>query len=189
MKVYDDLLPPSYQEAIKETFLFSSFPWYFLNDVTFGKLATHNKSPALSHLLVNKGEIISRFYDFLQPMVHIAAHKENLTLKKVVQCRTFLQFPSTGVSSPVDNLHIDLPYDHTVFLYYVTNSDGDTVITNRARQGSQEELNLTLDDASQYSTVTPKQGRLVIFDGRYYHTAYRPSKDIRCVINFDIITE
>ena len=34
--------------------------------------------------------------------------------------------------------------------------------------------------------ITPKQGRLVIFDGDIEHTAKQPQDDVRCVINFDI---
>ena len=34
--------------------------------------------------------------------------------------------------------------------------------------------------------VTPKQGRAVIFDGKYYHTARQPKDKLRCIINFNI---
>ena len=37
--------------------------------------------------------------------------------------------------------------------------------------------------------VTPKQGRLVVFDGRYWHTAEQPKYNKRCVINTDITYE
>ena len=36
-------------------------------------------------------------------------------------------------------------------------------------------------------SVKPKQGRVAIFDGRYYHTANQPNKDIRCVINYNLV--
>ena len=35
--------------------------------------------------------------------------------------------------------------------------------------------------------VKPKQGRVVIFDGAFWHTATQPSKGIRCVINTDVV--
>ena len=34
--------------------------------------------------------------------------------------------------------------------------------------------------------VTPKQGRMVIFDGTLYHTAEQPEDNIRCVVNYDL---
>ena len=34
--------------------------------------------------------------------------------------------------------------------------------------------------------VTPKQGRVVLFDGAYYHTAQQPNNNIRCIVNYDL---
>ena len=34
--------------------------------------------------------------------------------------------------------------------------------------------------------ITPKQGRVVVFDGRFYHTAEQPTDNKRCIINFDV---
>ena len=34
--------------------------------------------------------------------------------------------------------------------------------------------------------ITPKQGRVVLFDGSYYHTAEQPLNNIRCVVNYDL---
>ena len=35
--------------------------------------------------------------------------------------------------------------------------------------------------------VTPKQGRVVLFDGRLYHTAEQPNEDKRCIVNYDLV--
>jgi len=34
--------------------------------------------------------------------------------------------------------------------------------------------------------VNPKKGRLLVFDGSYWHTAYQPKENIRCVININV---
>ena len=104
----------------------------------------------------------------------------------VVQCRSFMQFPLKTTNN-VDNLHIDLTYDHLVVLYYVTDSDGDTIIVDKQREGTIEEFDAQVQDYNIIHRVTPKQGRAVIFNGKYYHTAEQPSNNIRCIINFDII--
>ena len=36
-------------------------------------------------------------------------------------------------------------------------------------------------------TVTPKQGRVVIFDGRYWHTAEQPKYNTRLIINYNLV--
>ena len=36
-------------------------------------------------------------------------------------------------------------------------------------------------------SVTPKQGRVVLFDGGLFHTAEQPTKNTRCVVNYNLI--
>ena len=38
-------------------------------------------------------------------------------------------------------------------------------------------------------SVTPKKGRLVVFDGLTLHSGGIPTENPRCAVNFDIITE
>ena len=39
---------------------------------------------------------------------------------------------------------------------------------------------------SKKKKVTPKQGRVVIFDGGLYHTAQQSLKKIRCIVNYNL---
>jgi hypothetical protein len=185
MHIIDNFIPKSYQEQIKNTLMGAGFPWYYTPDVTFGAL-TDTRAPAMAHLYRDQKETVSGFYSMIAPLVHIGCDLVGFTYTDVVQCRSFLQFPI--VNSPqTDNLHIDLTYDHLVILYYVTDSTGDTIIVDKHRIGSTEEFDCKVEDYSIIQRVTPKQGRAVIFDGKYYHTAEQPTKDARCIINFDVI--
>jgi len=38
-----------------------------------------------------------------------------------------------------------------------------------------------------YKRVTPKQGRVVIFNGLHWHTAEQPKDNVRCIINYNLI--
>ena len=66
---------------------------------------------------------------------------------------------------------------HVVVLYYVVTSDGDTVIYNERTES---------DTYTVKQKVTPKQGRVVIFDGGLYHTAQQALKKIRCIVNYNL---
>ena len=71
-------------------------------------------------------------------------------------------------------------------LYYVLDSDGDTLITNKTfDQEKKHYLDIPTEE-DIVLRVTPKQGRAVIFDGKYYHTARQPKDKLRCIINFNI---
>jgi len=95
-----------------------------------------------------------------------------------------LQFPMTtheGMTNP----HVDTIEDHLVCLYYVIDSDGETMILDKEDfpAGS------PIPDWGEYNIVhriEPKQGRAVLFNGRIYHANYLPKKNMRCVINFNI---
>ena len=63
-------------------------------------------------------------------------------------------------------------------VYYVNDSDGDTVIFNEFDQGDVAELSVA-------KRVTPKQGRVVVFDSNRVHCSTNPiSSQTRCVVNF-----
>ncbi len=70
-------------------------------------------------------------------------------------------------------------------MYYVDDSDGDTIILNKKYNGEFQE-DVYLDNNSIMKRVSPKKGRLVIFDGAHYRTAEQPKSSKRCVINFNL---
>ena len=74
----------------------------------------------------------------------------------------------------IDTPHLDLKEKHSALLYYVNDSDGDTIIYEDVKKNKIKK------------TVKPKQGRMVIFDGSYWHTGSQPRNNIRCIINTDI---
>ena len=70
--------------------------------------------------------------------------------------------------------------DHFVMLYYVGDSDGDTIIYNEREKSKSYTIK---------KKVTPKQGRVVLFDGRLYHTAEQSINTTRCIVNYDVAWE
>ena len=71
-----------------------------------------------------------------------------------------------------------MQFKHFVMLYYVCDSDGDTIIYN--------EKMISEKGFTVQKKVTPKQGRVVLFDGALYHTAQQPNHNLRCVVNYDL---
>jgi hypothetical protein len=115
-----------------------------------------------------------------------------LTFTDIIQARSFLQLPlaKNMLGAEVDELHVDTDIPHVVVLYYVCDSDGDTLIVDKKYNpeiGVEEGHKYT--EALLLGRVTPRKNRAVIFDGAYYHTAEQPKLNVRCVINFDIRKE
>ena len=188
--VFDDILDLEYQERIKnlligeETFNGYYFPWYFTQDVTKHNDVDSQKRSAFFHGYVvsdndnTMGTIDSIFHDIFITLLENACRKIDKQNVNVIKGRSFLQLPINYKGERIDTPHVDIVGDHFVILYYVCDSDGDTIIYNEKVKS---------DNYTIQKRITPKQGRVVLFDGSYYHTAEQPIDNIRCVVNYDLI--
>ena len=168
--VIDDFIDEDYQEDIKDVLLGKetwgevNFPWFHLDDVTAAFEEGNQGRPGLSHVIIELNDdgssnLISEFHDLFIPMLELACGILEVPTAKVLQGRSFMQFPLNLESDEDDTPHIDLDegVKHVVVLYYVVTSDGDTIIYNERTES---------DTYTEKQRVTPKQGRVVIFDGR-----------------------
>ena len=189
--VIDNFIDTEYQEDIRNILMGNyqyrkeDFPWYYTEDVTGAYDSDSQHRTALGHdyvFIENEynltGERISIFHYLFLPMLKNVCQKMNIKNVNVLQGRSFLQFPLNLKDKSVDTPHIDLHHrEHLVVLYYVCDSDGDTIIYNEREQ---------LGTYTIKQKVTPKQGRMVLFDGSLYHTAEQPLNNVRCVVNYNL---
>ena len=186
--VIDDFISLEYQEKIKQDLLGleNIFPWHYSEDVTAAGDFDSQHRPAMSHQYVqidddnDTSEIISVYHHLFTPLLSKACQYLKIPETEVIQGRSFLQFPLKNIdTSVVDSPHIDLDEgdEHIVVLYYVIDSDGDTIIYNERTESS---------SYTEKQRVSPKQGRVVIFEGGQYHTAEQPTKGTRCIVNYNL---
>jgi len=191
--VIDDFVDKDYQEKIKIGLLGgfdsknkhhdSDFPWFYLEDVTAAGDADSQHRSGLGHQYVefdgqSPGITVSDYHELFIPLLKKVGLKCGIRNVSILQGRSFLQFPIQKKRGEPDLPHIDINDKiHIVGLYYVIDSDGDTVIYNERK----ESKTYTVKER-----VTPKQGRIVIFDGGLYHTAEQPLNNTRCIVNYNI---
>jgi hypothetical protein len=194
--VFDDIISIAQQEEVKNTVMGMDFPWFFVPDITGGH--SRDKRPGFSHNFIRAGVIntntteahIKMLEMLVGPcMEKIKEKTASVGNYSVFSSRTFLQLPlSTIKGGEYDAPHVDLFDEHFALLYYVCDSDGDTVIfENMYSKEKPKRKPPLLRKLKEKIRVTPKQGRVVIFDGFYWHTATQPSKNVRCVINTDVV--
>ena len=190
--VIDDFIDKDYQEKIKLELLggvdsknehhFSDFPWFYIEDVTASGDNDSQHRPAMAHQYVefdeqSPGITVSEYHDLFTPLLKKIGLTIGIRNISVLQGRSFLQFPVKEKGEP-DLPHIDIMDKiHIVGLYYVVDSDGDTIIYNERKES---------ESYTVKQRVTPKQGRIVIFDGGLYHTAEQPLNNTRCIVNDNI---
>jgi hypothetical protein len=183
--IFDNIVPKQHQDFLEEFFLRGDNKWYFQHDITFDK--SQEKERRVNHygfasLIYDRNSRSDKSIDFfnLLPVIYQALDKCNLTCDTVLRMRSFLQLPIVAEDNAINNPHVDLPINHLVILYYLTDSDGDTIIYNEMEKS---------ENYTVLQTVTPKKGRCVVFDGRRYHSSSRPTENIRCILNINLLTK
>ena len=192
--VFDDIIDLNLQNDIKNLLVSDyqyngkyPFPWYYIDDITVDEGDPRSqRRPGFTHEYVayegiekSTGKQVSRFHDLFVFILQNACKKLGIMDVNVLQGRSFLQVPLNLQNTDVDTPHIDIHDRDNFFvvLYYVCDSDGDTIIYNETKESDQYTIK---------QRVTPKQGRVVIFDGLLMHTAEQPLNNTRCIVNYNL---
>ena len=179
--VIDNFLDEREQELVRSNLL-QRAKWQFIMDMD-GKDTSQYPSFGFVHVFNHPNEgIKSEFYSAVVNLfVPRVKEKLNLEVKEVHYARSFLQVPlDSKFHKGRNNVHVDIPQSHIAGVYYVTDSDGDTILYEN-RYGE------TVTELKRHQTVTPKAGRMVFFDGSRYHCSSQPTGALRCIINMDLI--
>ena len=174
MKIIDDVIPEVMQNQLHEICIQPDFAWTFLEDATYDrsemliKKMDKPKYPSFSHLAMKdfrpRGPVAGMISSHLLCM----SDKAGLDPGIVYRVR-FGMYLAIKDSPLHHNMHVDIKVPHTVCLYYVNDCDGDTFFFDNNRQIVER--------------ITPKKGRMVVFDGLTLHASSAPSKNYRITMN------
>lgn len=164
-----DFLPPSLAAEINETLLSDTFPWFFNNEITNGNIESLNSFQFTHNFYRFDHGWNSSWSPLVQAMLHIAELKLGVNPKNAYRIKAnllTLSFPEQDESF----MHQDsLEYGFKSLLYYVEDSDGDTLIA--------DELNKKVTQK-----ITPKKNSAVFFDSNIWHSSSRPKMQKRRVV-------
>ena len=181
----DNFISPRYAEHLKQTVMDAKFPWYFNRDITsplwFWQQNHLNDSTleveessftGFMHILWGREGKESDFYDIFVPLLYSMEEKINMTIAELVQLRLGL-FTLNKNRQPYHVPHVDYQDDGLKYtaIYYLNDSDGDTYFFNEFLDPNIKRF-INGYDPSLFTvakSVKPKQGKLVLFDGRRYH--------------------
>lgn len=193
-KYIENILPPKYADRIESELLSTAFNWNFNK---------HTADPSQNNFanknILDTEQFTFKFYDadmfnpisdrkldFMIPMQYIFEEKFSIDISHCVRIKANLLLQKKEfIDSNYNMPHVDL-VSHEGFkalsiLYYVNDSDGDTVFFNEHAKDNPAYL-------TEYKRLSPKKNSAVIFDSDRLHASCNPIKNnYRCVINF--ITE
>ena len=186
IQIIDNVVSSRYQNDLEETFFSKDFPWCLNDSITGTDDSNHF---GLAHSIIKAREIRSHKLDYVLPLVFEIADKSNSDVSKIYAARAFMQVPR-NCDDQHDHFHVDVLQNHIVFLYYLNDSDGDTIILNKkCTDSNQAFYGGEYTESDVLERVTPKKGRVVVFDGMHYHAAGIPKENYRAVLNFDMVKE
>ena len=180
--IFDDIIDKKAQEHIQDI-TFNKIRWQFIPDVT--KPDNKQQRPGFNYRFITNSENVYEWHTDMMNIIHEACFKISFNINDCLQGRSFLQLPLNLKDRTVDVPHVDADIDHLVVLYYVNDSDGDTIIYENMFEGYDKvpEFNKLVEK----KRVSPKAGRVVLFNGRHWHTSCQPEHNVRCVINYNVV--
>jgi hypothetical protein len=180
--VVDDAVGKTQQDRIEAQVM--SQQWRYTAEISTGYLAKASPTIGFSHPLFNAGNAISENFAYYINILFEGIDKANLKFNGLERAQCFMHVPHQPAQK-YDGPHINIPAPHIVGLYYVNDTDGDTVLFNQTMDDIP--FNTPYDESilTEYQRIGPKKGRMLFFNGKKYHTSTSPTDKIRMIISFD----
>jgi len=185
----DDFLPEGIVEEIQTTLLNSDAEWILgkqllSKDHRFKTNIDPYSGSQFNHIFFMDSQIYSPHWTLGHNLISQVCTKHNITLRAVLRCKSNLTFPDSNIDqSKTETPHVDHTWNHFTLLYYINDSDGETILYNEKFDEDNEVI------LTELARVSPKAGRAVLFNGLLYHSPTVPSKNYRAVINYTFLGE
>jgi hypothetical protein len=184
--VIDRAVPSTIQDMLENVALGDQINWFRSKHATYN----HGRAPAFpvtpdsldaqqfTHLIYELTKPVSPLFPTLLPVITAIPY----TIKQLIRIKINLCiYMHTDNADAHGMPHVDFTEIKEPLIsaiYYVNDSTGDTVIFNQ-RYGQKEPLTVR-------TRVTPRKGRLVVFDGSLLHAGNTPKTNSpRVNINFN----
>jgi hypothetical protein len=187
IKVYDDLVPLETQIEIERIMGGPGFFWllfpgdkngtleenYHGDDIILKEDPRVREYVTFGHNFLKDGRLTSPTATLVYSMFQKFCKDAGIEQSRIGRIKANLQTQCNFSHEYFFNTpHVDRLESHTVAIYYVNDSDGDTTIFD--------------NDGNIIQTVSPRRGRFLVFDGSYFHAGRHPIlADKRIIINFN----
>ena len=184
--VIDDLVADSFANKILSDLCNPFFPWYLSRTLLTVKSHEFENAKqdydniqeylAFIHVFFSNddGNTVSNSESapLAEDLFRAILEKLNLNTGEILRVKANFQTQHRSKINGTHNTpHVDNETPHYTGIYYVNDCDGDTFL---------------FDGTKEIAKISPKKGRIVIFDGKTLHAGSHPyNSDFRMVINFN----
>ena len=172
-KIIDNFLNKSYFKELQQALEGDDFPWYYNKNISLlDKEDNSFNNYGFTHWLYNDhGVTDSQVAHFVRPLTS--------QILDASECNKILRVRADMVTWSPDNFlhdaHQDFAFPHKASVFYINESDGDTVFYNVTKNDYSSNCKIQ-------KRVSPKPNRLVIFDGDLMHSGHSPTLHKRRII-------
>ena len=181
IQIFDNVLSEKDNNNIQSLITKDIFPWYinreeYILDLYKDNCLSHSQ---FTHVLYNeeifgssKKAIRSPYYSTFFPYIqHFIKHYK--VSGSLYRMKLNCQYQDNRFVDKYNPIHFDEDTPHSSLLYYINESDGDTIFFNNGKE---------------IQRVSPKKNRLVISNGPIAHCSSNPIKtELRYVLNTVIL--
>jgi len=190
---FDNIVDIEIQNEIENYVYNKNLDWNSIQNVTnTAGIHTNYSFPAD---ILSEVKIDNNILKFIDIIIDNSLNKINKKLAKKYRIKINKTIPyHIDANEEYRLLHIDKMEPHVTIVYYINDSDGDTLIFN-------DENNKHLKDIKEFinndnfldpknfkltNSISPKKGRVVVFDGNLWHYGKYPTKGERNIININL---
>lgn len=198
IKIIDNLLPQGYADQIECDLTRFRFPWYYVNDVTYvGRQEGYGDNCGLVHVAYDYSEgPPSDWLPFIKPLVYSIEEATQTQIDQLLRIRVGFLLKTSSSVSEYNTPHVDFLFPHTTACYYVSDSDGDTMLFDKMLSDVGPNINdqslleyTKTADFNVVSSAAPKKNSLCVFDGLRFHSSTKPKHhDRRLVITVNYVS-
>ena len=172
MKIIENVFPLEQADYIEDLLTSPLCSWSYLPDSS-GNIKDGRKFPSFSKPIYNGagGATDHEFFLRFEPISMTIVSKAQVKFGDLDRIRFGMHLSDPSWSG-YHGVHVDQRSPHTVVLYYVNNSDGDTYFFEN-------------DQKTILDRVSPKKNSMIDFDGKIPHASSDPSKGHRITINMN----
>jgi len=164
--VVDNFVSESFSEHLENLLQMTFFPWFYHDGTIEGR--KQGDSPQFVHSFFENPKIESDYYHEVTPIIAMAEKHFDINIDNIRRVKSnFLYKNNLKFHHPI---HEDEAIGHLSLIYYVNDSDGDTVLYR---------------PNNEKYCISPRKGRLLAFPSHWQHASSSPIiHDTRIVINY-----
>lgn len=190
-QIFDDIIPEPDQLKLEDYVKLSNLKWNYQHNITGLYGGTNSlKLPANVLKGIDITDVI--IIDIINSIKLNSLNKLNMEFEKDYRYKINWTTPISEDYNFKNLIHVDMNVAHIAIVYYINDTDGDTIFLNNKKGNSAEShqnnfKGINFDDFEIVNNIPPKRGRVVIFDGNIYHYGEYPTITDRFIINFNLV--